>query len=155
MGKTQVLGTADYENLGSYFGTALSVALLTANASLGFKRSGVLTDSIADSATQGAIKDFAASYGFLVVRFTNCQRVQASTKLQVDVGMTDADTLCRVYDSTLQSSDLATIPNGSGLTMQVVIPQAMGFRRARVTLSLAASGGAVPLEMYGLDLVTS
>lgn len=149
MGHTQVLGVGDYENLRNYF----QQAILLAQSSIGFERSNILTDSIANGQTVGAIKDFLVPYGFLTVRITDCTRVQANTVLRIDVGMTDSDTLCRLKDINLNSADLVTIPNGAGNTLQVVLPQAMGFRRVRTTLSLAASGGAVPIEYYAADLM--
>lgn len=152
MGKTRVLGAGDYEALQSAF----QAANLDASLLIGFGRSGSASLSIANGQTthtSPAIFDFTFSWGFLVVRFTDCERVQSGAKLRVDVSMGAADTMCRVYDSIQQSRDLATIPNGAGETMQIVIPHAMGFRRVKVHMSLAASGGAVPIELYGLDLV--
>lgn len=150
MTKSRVLGAGDYEALQSAF----QAANLDASLLIGFGRSGIANVSIASGqSTHADPVDFVFSWGFLMVRFTDCQRVQSGCKLRVDFGMTASDILTRVFDPIIQSRDLATIPNGAGETMGMVIPYAMGFRRAKITLSLTASGGSVPIELYGLDLV--
>lgn len=150
MVKSHVLGAGDYEALKEAFQTAnLDASLL-----IGFGRSGLAEVSIANGdSTHDDPVDFVFSWGFLMVRFLDCEFVASGAKLRIDFGMAEGDDLIRVYDIIQQSQDLATIPDGAGETMGYLLPYAMGFRRIQIHMSLDATGGNVPIELYAMDLV--
>ncbi len=149
---THVLGAGDYASLQTAFQQSQVAAQQQLNSSLGFKRSAKLTGTVASGAGVGEIEDFVLPYGFLVLRIPNCTGIAASTSLRMQLGMTGADTLCLVYDMVLQSTNLATVPTSG--TFQIVIPQAMGFQRAQLVLSVNTTG-AVAYEMYACDLLSA
>jgi len=152
MSGIHVLGAGDYESLLGAFQQAQINAIQQLNSSVGIKRSAKLTGTVANGAGVGEIENFVSPYGFLMLRIPNCTGIAGSTSLRMQLGMDASDTLCLVYDMTLQSTNLATVPTSG--TFQIVIPQALGFQRAQLVLSVNTTG-AVAYEMYACDLMSA
>lgn len=134
---------------------AVEAALAAFATTHGFRRSAVAAANIASAATQSSIVDLGANYGFLTIRLTDGQRVQAGAKLRVFTSTTTSSTgstMTKHYDMSLQSADLITLPNGSGLTAEITLA-IMGVRRVQLEMSLSASGGDALFEVYGSDLM--
>lgn len=164
----KVLGQGDYDAIGlavaqamdssgsnltqAEVQAAIQAAFSALGLTVGFKRSAMFAASIANPATQSAVVDFTSAYGFLVLRIPSCANIAAATKLRILTSMDAADTPCKIYDTNIQSQDLATLPT-SGTFLQV-FPQAIGFRRAQVEFSATPSSGTINMELYGLDLVS-
>lgn len=136
---------------------AVEAAMTSFAATHGFRRSAVAAANILDTATLSATVDLGANYGFLTIRLTDGQRVQAGAKLRVFTSTTtssNGSTMVKHFDISLQSADLITLPNGSGLTAEITLP-IMGVRRVQLEMSLSASGGDALFEVYGSDLMSA
>lgn len=122
------------------------------NPRSGYGRSDVQTFSIPDTETgsESEAIDLIRNYGFIVVRCEDAQYIPAGTTLTALVGETDDDELVSLYridgESVWVSGEL---PTANGFRFQ--LNAAFGIQRILFLLSNAADGGAVDLQVIGLD----
>ena len=104
--------------------------------------------SIAAGQTASEIFDLGRPYNYVTIRITDCQHIPITTSLRVLVGIKTDDTMCYVGQLGISGISLITLPTSGTFSLTVTI---RGARRVQVALSNAASGGAVPVEVYGIE----
>lgn len=96
--------------------------------------------------------DLGANYKVLIIRCEDCDNIQASTTISLQVGEGASDTVCDVYEvddagTKWESGNMPT----TAVTWRLVVTQAFAARRVRIIMSNTASGGDVVFYIAGSD----
>ena len=118
---------------------------------VGWGRSDKQIFSIPNGATGANVApvDFGRNYAYAVIKCTDAQYIQATTTLGAQVGYDADDALVDLYERDTPGTKWAGNLPTSG-TFGFMLLHAFGVQRIRLVLSKAASGGAVPFEVYGI-----
>lgn len=119
---------------------------------VGWGRSDKQIFSIPDGATGANVApvDLGRNYAYVVIKCTDAQRIQATTTLGAQVGYDADDALVDLYEQNNPGTKWASGNLPTSGTFGCLLVHAFGAQRVRLVLSKAASGGAVPFEVYGI-----
>jgi len=119
---------------------------------VGWGRSDKQAFSIPDGETGAnvAAVDLGRNYAYVVVKCTDAQYIQAATTLGAQIGYDADDTLVDLYEQNDPGTKWAGGNLPTSGTFGFLLVHAFGAQRVRLVLSQAASGGAVPFEVYGI-----
>lgn len=119
---------------------------------VGWGRSDKQAFSIPDGETGAnvAAVDLGRNYAYVVVKCTDAQYIQAVTTLGAQIGYDADDTLVDLYEQNDPGTKWAGGNLPTSGTFGFLLVHAFGAQRVRLVLSQAASGGAVPFEVYGI-----
>ena len=119
---------------------------------VGWGRSDKQAFSIPDGATGAnvAAVDLGRNYAYIVIKCTDASHIQATTTLGAQVGYDADDALVTLYEQNDPGAIWASSNLPTSGTFGSLLVYAFGAQRVRLVLSKAASGGAVPFEVYGI-----
>lgn len=119
---------------------------------VGWGRSDKQTFTIPDGNAGGNIGNvnLGRNYAYIILRIDDCQYIQAATTLGIKAAMDEAEQMNSLYE--FASSNFAilapTLPTSG--SFQVLLVPGFASQYLHFTLSQAASGGAVVIDVYGV-----